>query len=68
MYKIKVEDIHCMSCVQNIEDALKESDAQVKLEADIEGKMVKVESQLSLQEVKKVIEEAGYGVGESEEV
>lgn len=63
MYKVKIESMNCMSCVHNIEDALKEVDADVQVDAELKNKLLNIESsKLSDVEVKKIIEDAGYPV------
>lgn len=64
MLKLKVPDIHCMSCVRGIESALKKSDPNVRVKAAISTKEIAVESKLSSEETKKIIEDAGFGVQE----
>ncbi len=60
MYKVKVEAIHCMSCVRNIEDVIKENDGDASVQADLEEKLLSVETKLSAKEVNQLIEQAGY--------
>lgn len=64
MYNFKLEKFNCMSCFHNIEDALKEVDSNVKASADVRNKTVSVESTLPADQLKKLIEEAGYPVNE----
>lgn len=60
MHKFKVESMSCMSCVHNIEDALKEKDISAVAIADLKSKILTVESKLTTESVKNIIEEAGY--------
>lgn len=60
MYKYKVEKMNCMSCFRNIDDAIKEADVGAKLEVDINEKTVSVETTLTSDQVKELIDEAGY--------
>lgn len=62
MYKVKVENLHCMSCVRNIEDALKEFDHNLAVKADVKEKILNIDTKISFEEMKKLIEENGYRV------
>ena len=62
MYKFEIEKMGCMSCVHHIEDELKELDKAVVLRPDLKGRTLEVRSLSSRDEVKKVIEDAGYQV------
>lgn len=60
MYKFKIENMHCMSCVRNIEDTLKEVDASIKLTPEFDKHLLNIESKLLPDEISKLIESAGY--------
>tara|TARA_R100000656_G_scaffold110584_2_gene82556 strand:+ start:212 stop:496 length:285 start_codon:yes stop_codon:yes gene_type:complete len=60
MYKYKVEKMNCMSCFRNIDDAVKDVDESAKLNVNIDEKTVSVESTLTSEQIKKLIDEAGY--------
>ena len=62
MFKVKVPSIHCMSCVRNIDDALKESDAKGEVSAEMSSKTLTVKTSLAESEVKRIIEGAGFPV------
>lgn len=62
MYSIKIDSLNCMSCVHNIDDALKEADSKVEVKADVKNRTILVQSTQSADELKKVIEKAGYPV------
>ena len=62
MYKFKIESLNCMSCFHNIEDSLKEFDKNINAKADVKNQILSVESSRTLEELTKVIEEAGYPV------
>lgn len=64
MLKLKVPDIHCMSCVRGIESALKKKDPNVTLKAEVAKKEIEIETNLSSGETRKIIEEAGFEVQE----
>jgi copper chaperone CopZ len=65
MYEFKIESLNCMSCFHNIEDALKEADSTINANVNIKKKVLTVESKLTVDELKKLIEAAGYPVSES---
>jgi copper chaperone CopZ len=60
MYKIKVENMNCMSCFHNIEDALKDLDPNISAQADIKNQLLSVETDRPLEEIKELIKSAGY--------
>lgn len=62
MYKFKIESLNCMSCFHNIEESLKEFDKTINANADVRNQILTVESSRTVDELKKVIEEAGYPV------
>lgn len=64
MYKFKIESLNCMSCFHNIEESLKEFDKTINAKADVKNQILTVESLRTVDELKKVIEEAGYPVNE----
>lgn len=64
MYTFKIESMNCMSCVHNIDDALKEVDQNVEVKADLKNKILSVESSQPLENLKRLIEEAGYPVAD----
>ncbi len=64
MYKFKIESLNCMSCFHNIEESLKEFDKTINANADVRNQILTVESSRTVDELKKVIEEAGYPVNE----
>ena len=60
MLKVKVESMHCMSCVRNIEDSLVESDKEVEVDANLDDNVVTVNTSLKNDEVISIITSAGY--------
>jgi len=51
-----------MSCVHHIEDKLKDLDKAVEVTPDLKLRTIKVSSRRSRDEVRKVIDDAGYQV------
>lgn len=63
MFKFKIESLNYMSCFHNIEQALKEVDGSITAKADIRKQILSVESNsIPVDEVKEIIEKAGYEV------
>ncbi|MBA2405359.1 MAG: heavy-metal-associated domain-containing protein [Bdellovibrionales bacterium] len=64
MYRIKIENMNCMSCFHNIEDVLKDLDPNITAQPDIKNKLLSVETERPLDEIKELIKSAGYPVQE----
>ena len=62
MIKFNITDMHCMSCVRNIEDAIQEKDENAKLSADIKNRTLAIESVLEESVLKEIVIEEGYSV------
>lgn len=60
MYKFKIEGLSCMGCFSRIDDSFKNFDATIKAQVDVPTKTVSVETNHTLDQVKKLIENAGY--------
>lgn len=60
MYKLKVENMKCKSCVHNIEDALKELDPNMKVTVDLASKLVVIDSVVDLDKIIQVLAEEGH--------
>lgn len=60
MYKFKIESLKCMSCFHNIEDTLKEFDQSIEAKADVKSKLLTVETTRPVEQIQKLIEDAGY--------
>lgn len=58
--QLKVPDIACSACVNTVSKAIKAVDANATVEADTKTKIVKVQSQHSVDKIKEIIAEAGY--------
>ena len=65
-YEFKVEGMMCMHCQKHVNDALAAMDGVKEVDVDLEGKKATVEAdrEISMDEFKKVISEAGYQVVE----
>ncbi|MDH0864969.1 heavy-metal-associated domain-containing protein [Mitsuaria sp. GD03876] len=60
MHEFKLPDMSCGHCLAAVTTAVKEADGQADVEVDLAQKTVKVESDLSREELAEVLAEAGY--------
>lgn len=51
-----------MSCFHNIEDTLKDFDKTIEAKADVKNQLLTVETTHPVEQIKKLIEDAGYPV------
>ena len=61
---IKIEGMQCNHCKMTVEKALGAIDGVTKVEVDLEGKSVMIESMQEIKDnkIKEVIEEAGFTI------
>lgn len=62
MHEFKVNDMSCNHCVQAITKAALAVDPQAKVDIDLPGRAVRIESGAAAQALRNAIEEAGYTV------
>lgn len=62
MYELKVDGMTCGGCAASVKRALLSLDANAKVDVDLPGKTVKVETAAQLESVKSAVEDAGYDV------
>lgn len=62
MYELKVEGMTCGGCVRSVTKAVQSIDGNAKVDVDLPGKGVRVDSRASLDAVRGAIEDAGYTV------
>jgi copper chaperone len=62
MYELQVENMSCGHCVAAVTKAVKAVDGNARVEVDLAGKAVKVQSGAALEAVKAAIADAGYPV------
>ena len=60
MYKFKIEGLSCMGCFNRINESFKSFDTKIKAQVDVPTKIVSVETNHTLDQVKELIENAGY--------
>jgi len=62
MISLKVPSIACDVCAQTITKAIKNSEPEAKVSVDVAEKVVSVETDASVETIKKAITEAGHTV------
>ncbi|MFZ6647520.1 heavy-metal-associated domain-containing protein [Undibacterium sp. TJN25] len=68
MVVLQVEEMSCAHCVGVVTKAVLGVDSAARVNVDLAGKQVKVESQADAAEIAEAINEAGYPVSSSEVV
>jgi copper chaperone len=62
MYEFQVEGMSCGGCVRSVTKSVQSVDSNARVDVDLPGKKVRVDTQASLEAVKSAISEAGYPV------
>ena len=62
MYELIVENMTCGHCVASVTKAVKGVDGAARVDIDLAGKQVKVDSSADLDVIKAAIIDAGYPV------
>lgn len=62
MHELQVEGMSCNHCVSKVTKSVRGIDPNAKVEVDLTGKKVRVNSDRDLDDVSSAIEEAGYAV------
>lgn len=67
---VSIEGMSCGHCVRHVEEALKELEGVVEVVVDLKGKhaVVELNQDLSDEQIKGAIEEAGYDVVEIKDI
>lgn len=60
MYELQVEGMSCNHCVSTVTKLVKQLDGNARVEVDLAGKKVKVESTAELGEIVDTLTEGGY--------
>lgn len=68
MYELRVEGMTCGGCANSVTKSVMRIDENAKVDVDLAGKTVRVESAKALDVVKSAITEAGYPVLAGKEV
>lgn len=67
MYKFKIGNMSCKSCLHNIEDAIKEFDLKSTISGSVVEKTVTVQSLQEIEKIRDIIVDAGYTVEDAKE-
>ena len=59
-YRITVEDIMCENCARAIKNALESADEETVVSVNVKKKLVTVDTDLPVEELFELIEEAGF--------
>ncbi len=62
MYELQVKGMSCGGCARNVTKLVQSVDRTAKVEVDLAGKKVRVESKASLEAIAAAISGAGYPV------
>ena len=62
MYELQVEGMSCGGCVSSVTRSVQAVDSNAKVDVDLPSKMVRVNTQASLEAVRTAINDAGYPV------
>ena len=60
MVRLKIEAMTCGGCAKSITQAIESVDRKAKIDVDIEGRLVTVDSTTNVNSLIEVIHEAGY--------
>lgn len=60
MYELRVENMSCGHCTARVTQAVKSVDADARVEVDLPGRQVRIESACELTEITSALAEAGY--------
>ena len=60
MVRLKIEAMTCGGCAKSITKAIESVDPKAKIDVDIEGRVVTVDSTTNVNSLIEVIHEAGY--------
>jgi len=60
MIQFNIPQMSCGHCAKSVTEAVRQVDPQAKVDVDLAGKKVSVESQAERQEIARALGEAGY--------
>lgn len=64
MIELQVEGMNCNHCVSKVTKAVKEIDANAKVDVDLKSRKVRVESTSDLDDIRSAVIDAGYIVAD----
>lgn len=62
MYELQVEGMTCGGCVRSVTKSVQSVDSNARVDVDLQGKKVHVDTGASLEAVRSAISDAGYEV------
>lgn len=62
MTTLKIKDLHCNSCVANINEGILKVDQDAKVKGDIKNSEIKIKSDLNESQLREIISNVGYEV------
>jgi copper chaperone len=62
MYELQVEGMTCGGCVRSVTKSVQSVDSNARVDVDLQGKKVRVDTGASLEAVRSAISDAGYEV------
>ncbi len=65
--RLHIEDMACGGCARSVRAAILALDPQAQVEADPPSRLAKIETSASLEEVRRVLAEAGFPAAEAPE-
>lgn len=60
MYTFHIPKMSCGGCINNIKNAIKKVDDEAIIEADLATKMIKVETDMPIENIAKTLTDARY--------
>ncbi|MBD66500.1 MAG: hypothetical protein CME62_14910 [Halobacteriovoraceae bacterium] len=62
MTTLKIKDLHCNSCVANINEGILKVDQDAKVKGDIKNSEIMIKSELNESQLREIISNVGYEV------
>ena len=62
MYELKVDGMTCGGCAASVKRAVQALDSKANVDVDLPSKIVKVDTTVQLEAVKRAVEDTGYDV------
>ena len=62
MFKFKINDLHCKSCINSIKDAVQTKDQSADVDGDVKKSEVYIKAKMSEAQVKSIIEKLDFRI------
>lgn len=62
MYKLKIRNLHCNSCIKKIEETVKKLDFTSTTSGNLEDSLIIIKSKESEKKIRNSIKEAGFEI------